>query len=144
MQQNDKNLCILFETECWLYISEELSPERKEFWDSHISSCTTCASHLESSRYVSSVYTENCTEDIPDTVFNKVIESLPVKKSFWDKCRPFFTEWKGYYAFTKIAFACVLLIAAFSKILLTDKPIPIKEMTAQVFKWDDDELSAKI
>lgn len=144
MQQKNKDLCKEFEIEVWLYISDELSVERKKAWKLHLEQCPECKTLLESNNELSEFYTENMSEDMLDSVFEKALEKATNKLSLsgWFKYR--LSGFSKSFAFGKIILGSSLVTAALIFMFLSQKTNPVKHVVDTVAKWEDTTFKAKV
>lgn len=144
MQQKNKDLCALFEIEVWLYISGELSAERKKAWDLHLEQCHECSALFKGNKELSAFYSENMTEDMLDSVFEKAIEKAGSKLSLFDWFKYRFADFSRSFAFGKIILGSALVSAALIIMFLSQRPNPVNRIADNISKWDDTSFNAKV
>lgn len=146
MISNDKMICKEFETEVYLYIDNDLSAERLNFWRGHLTKCNDCASLLKEVEMISNVAEEKLTEDLLDVKYDKMIERAVRQKKFsigeW-----FFPKEKSKEKFalaTKIAIVSGLAVIAVIISLLSPKPNPVKAIPNDLLDWEGKKIVAQI
>lgn len=144
---NDENMiCKEFETEVYLYLDNDLSTDRKKFWEQHITSCRTCSSLISNVEIVLDQARVELTEDLPDAKFDTMIEYTVQKKRFK------IAEWffprgtaKEKLAFSiKLAVVGVLVAIAVIISLTTQRPNTVKTISKELLDWEGKEVTSQI
>jgi hypothetical protein len=144
MQQKNKELCDLFEIEVWLYISGELNEERRKAWKLHLAECAQCSALLESNKELSEFYSDNMSEDMLDSVFEKAVAKATTKLSLIEKIKYHVTDLTKSFAFGKIVLGSSLVTAALIIMFLAQNTNPVKQLTETISKWDDNSFNTKV
>jgi hypothetical protein len=80
MVTRNNTICKDFENEAGLYIDKDLSPEGMNFWNSHIISCETCSSRLDTINYAESFAKKELAVELTDSTFEKIINKVFTKR----------------------------------------------------------------
>jgi len=134
----------IFEQEVWLYLSQELSEARMEFWDQQISSSVELKSILNESKQILNIYGSETLVDIDDPIFDGMISNA-TKPSLISKMKKLFSsnDEKGI-SFHKVALATTLSIAALIMLLLNDKPNQVKTISNELLEWNAGSLTEQM
>ncbi|MEJ2193936.1 MAG: hypothetical protein P8X73_03640 [Ignavibacteriaceae bacterium] len=73
MKTNISNNCNQFSNEIWLYIDGELSTDRINQWNEHVSICSKCISKLKTLKDTIILYENLPLEDIDNETYKKMI-----------------------------------------------------------------------
>jgi hypothetical protein len=144
MQQGNKSFCAQFEIEVWLYISGELNDERKKSWKLHLEQCPECSALLESNKELSAFYSENMSEDLLDSVFDKAVEKATAKLSLAGWFRFYIKSMAKSFAFGKIVLGGSLVTASIIIMFLSQRPNPVKQISDSISKWEDTTFTTKV
>jgi len=162
MQKENNNPCAFFETEVWLYISNELSPDRKKVWDAHLEICSECRALLNGNREFAGMYKENMEEDILDSSLDCIIAAAVKEKSLLKKGTESLKDFGGSFSLGKIAFGTTIAAVSVIALLVTRTPemqqaqnqikapdqvqvqLPNGAQQVKIVKWDDAEQRSKI
>lgn len=139
-------ICKEFEREVYLYLCNDLSTDRKEYWIQHIAVCKTCTSLISDVGTVLDQASLELTEDILDAKFETMIENAVQKKRFK------ITEWlfpqgtvKEKFAFSlKLAVVGVLAAIAVVISLSTNQPNTVKTISNELLDWEGKEVITQI
>ena len=151
MNQENKQLYNQFKDEVWLFLDNDLPEERMEFWRLKLNEIPELEEIISDYRSVSEYY-ENVKEiDVGTDNYNKMIDKAIRKKTIPTKLKIFFENillGESEFAFGKIAFASVLIIAAVLISVLSNKPNPVINITntinADLLEWDADFVDDQI
>jgi hypothetical protein len=146
MSNDEKMICQEFEREVYLYLDDDLSAERKEYWKQHIDGCKTCSSLLSDIEIVVKNAHEELAEDLLDSKFEKMVEKAVQKKRFK------IAEWlfpqgtaKEKYAFSlKLAVVGVLAAIAVVISLTTQRPNTLKTISNEFLDWEGTKVNSQI
>ena len=148
--------CTIFEREIWLYISGELSPERKKQVEAHIENCSNCKALLKSNTEISRLYSPNMQEDILDSTFERIISETIASNTAYHKITRRFKKPAILHSFGKVILGTTIAAVSVIAILITITPktphlpdsiIPTEtgeKSGPKAIKWDDTEQRAKI
>lgn len=136
MQNSDKMICIIFETEMWLYIDNALTDDKMEFWRVHLRGCSKCREMLNQSEELSSPVQENELADLDDTKYDVMVSKALKhnKQSFFGSF--FKSKNKNIVSIGKIVFATALVVASVLISLLSDKPNSMKSFGKEILDWE--------
>ncbi len=144
---NDENMiCNEFEKEIYLYLDNDLSTDRKEYWKQHISNCKTCSSLISDIEIVLDQARIELSEDLPDAKFEAMIEKAVQKKRFK------IAKWlfpqgtaKEKFAFSvKLAVVGVLAAIAIIISLTTQQPNTVKTISNELLDWEGKKVTSQI
>ena len=144
---NDENMiCKEFEREVYLYLDNDLSTDRKEYWKQHIVNCKTCSSLVSNVENVLDQARVELTEDLPDAKFDKIVEHAVQKKRFK------IAEWlfpqgtaKEKYVFSlKLAVVGVLATIEVVISLTTNRPNAVKSISNELLDWEGEKVTSQI
>lgn len=144
MQKTDRTLCNQFESEVWLYISDELSDDRKKLWDRHLAECGECSALLRSNREISSFYKENMAEDINDFALERILKNAAEEVSFFQKIKQNIIELHNSYTFGKVVLGSTLVVASLVIMLFSQNQNSVKHLANSLLNWEDTEVVTKI
>lgn len=135
-----------FELERYLYLANELTTEKKDFWNKKLESNSELKKMLDE---IDTPYKEVLTDtkiDIDEEEFTKIIESV-VHQKFISKLKNTFLNILnsensniGY----KIGFATFILIVGITVSLFDKKSNPINTLSNEMLVWDDSSISNRI
>lgn len=144
---NDENMiCKEFEREVYLYLDNDLSTDRKEYWKQHVANCKNCSSLISNVEIILDQARVELTEDLPDAKFDTMIENAVQKKRFK------IVEWlfpqgtaKEKFAFSiKLAVVGVLATIAVVISLTTQRPNAVKTISNELLDWEGKEVTSQI
>lgn len=144
MQKENSNSCRAFENEVWLYISGEMSADRKKMWDGHIELCGVCSELLRSNREIEEIYVSNSETDMLDSSFERILAAATKKEPVSKKLTGTIKEFGSKFTFGKIVFGTTVAAASLIALLVTYHPAPEVKKPAEAIKWDDTEVTSKI
>jgi hypothetical protein len=144
MQNNEKFICKIFETEMWLYIDRSLPDSKMEFWRSHLRHCNTCRELIGQSGELVSSVSENVLVTMDNVLLEKMI-SKAIGKGKQNPLSHFFNVKKEkIISVSKIVFASVLVIAAVLISLLSDKNNSVKSVGKELLDWEGSSVLSEI
>ena len=146
MINDESMICNEFEKEVYLYLDNDLSTDRKEYWKQHITSCKTCSSLIGELEIILDQARVELTEDLPEAKFDTIIENAVQKKKFK------IAEWlfpqgtaKEKYAFSvKLAVVGVLAAIAIIISLTNQQPNTVKTISNELLDWEGKEVTSQI
>lgn len=151
MKTNISNNCNEFSIEMWLYIDGELSTDRINQWNEHVSICSKCSSKLKTLKDTIILYENLPLEDIDNETYKKMITtattkfSSPINKSFtqYNSRGRSLSEIFGFY---KLAFGGGLVVAAIVLVFITlfnGPKIPTipEKIPLELLQWDGPRIS---
>ncbi len=146
MSNDEKMICEEFEKEIYLYLDNDLSADRREYWRQHIASCKTCDSLISDVEIILDKACVELTEDLLDAKFDKMVEQAVQKKRFK------IAEWlfpqgtvKEKYAFSlKLAVVGVLAAIAVIISLTTNQPNTVKTISNELLDWEGKKVTSQI
>lgn len=143
MNQEKKQLYNQFEKEVWLYLDRDLPDDRMTYWREKIDELPELKKFIEDYKIVSKSYDGVSNIDIGADTFNAMIDKAIMKRTLTSRIRTFIKNILNSdteFAFGKIAFAGVLIIAAIIISVLSDKPSPVSNFTntinSEILAWD--------
>ena len=149
LSENKDYLIKEFENEIWLYLDGDLPESRIKFWNEKINDVPELLEILNETKQVLNIYDSSVITDVNDTAFEKMLQRATVRTSLLDRVRRFIsglnsTEDSSQSNIHKIAFGGVLVIAAMVIFMLTEKPNPVKTISADVLDWDAEIISEQL
>ena len=151
MNSELKQLIQEFEKEVWLFLDEDLSENRMEFWKLKLKEIPELNNYIEDYMLVSELYNETKDVELDVSKFNSMIDVALNTDSFLNKVRRYFSNLfssESEFVFGKIAFASVLIIAAVSISIISNRPNPVINMTntinAKLLDWDAEFVDNQI
>lgn len=146
MSNDENKICKEFEKEVYLYLSSDLSAERKEYWKQHIADCKRCSSLISEIEIVLDQASLELAEDLPDVRFDTMIENAVQKKRFK------IAEWffpqgtvKEKFAFSlKLAAVGILATIAVIISLTTQRPNTVKTISNELLDWEGKKVTSQI
>ncbi len=139
MEQEKNKLKKIFEEEVWLYLSNELSEGRMEFWKKKLDENFELKQILEESLQILDLYNQNNQYDINEEKYNSIIDNIVAKKTLIQEINfkvSNFINRKNELQFGKIAFASILIIITIGISFLSKKETPLKKLSKEI----NDEL----
>jgi hypothetical protein len=138
--------CRDFETEMWLFLSDEMTGERTAYWNNHLAGCERCSSALGGAVRISSVIKEESLDCIDDASFNRMIDKAVGAKRYDLKSlfgiKPVFGESKSIFG--RAAFAASLAVIAIIIALATDQSVQVKSIPSEVLDWNGSGITHQI
>ena len=144
MNNDGKAICKEFQAEIFLYLSDELSIERRMFWKKHLLTCSDCKSEMETLIKISDALKEEAI-DVGNLSFDKMIETATAKRGwlqYFLKNRHNYDEKKSFYG--KAALAGALATAAIIVSIITHQSIPVKNIPNNILDWEDTQVVSQI
>jgi uncharacterized radical SAM superfamily Fe-S cluster-containing enzyme len=137
LSENKDQLIKEFENEIWLYLDGDLPESRIQFWNEKINEVPEILETLNETKQVLNIYDSSVAADVNDTAFEKMLQRATVRVSLLDRVRRFISGLSStgdnpQSNIQKIAFGGVLVIAAMVIFILTEKPNPVKTISADV------------
>lgn len=128
-----------FEKEIWFYIDNSLSTKRKNFWDEKLIDFPELKAEFKETAKVLDIYNEFSNEDLLDVKFETIINNAVQKKKN-DFIKFIETENRT----VKLAFGAMLAAASIVILLLSSRPNPVKNISADLLDWNAEKLNTKI
>ena len=161
MNKNKQITCESFNSEVFLYIDQDLSGERKNFVENHLSECAVCKSLLKEVKSLTVDYDALPLENIDNSLFNNMINKATkvtpigeIKQETYFQKRKSLVEMFGFYRLAiggaTIAAAIILIIIFFVVESDIKKGVPTdildwhgEKITNQIERIEDRILSLK-
>ncbi|MCW8850432.1 MAG: hypothetical protein OQJ81_10680 [Melioribacteraceae bacterium] len=150
MNQEKKQLFEEFSKESLLYLDGDLPKDRMEFWDKKLLDIPELNKVIEDYHKVSEIFSQPDIT-LSDDKFDLMIDKAISKKSMSSRFTYFINNLFSVnmeFAFGKLAFTSVLIIAAIFISILSDKPSPVIKVTenisAEILDWDADFVDSQI
>jgi hypothetical protein len=150
MNQEKKQLFEEFNKESLLYLDGDLPKDRMEFWDNKLVEVPELNEFIEDYCDVSKIFSQPDIK-LSDTKFDVMIDKAISKKSMSSRFIYFINNLFSVnmeFAFGKLAFTSVLIIAAIFISILSDKPSPVVKVTenirSEILDWDADFVDSQI
>ncbi|MBI9070840.1 MAG: hypothetical protein JEY94_04540 [Melioribacteraceae bacterium] len=147
MLSENKFLIEEFENEIWLYLDKNLDDERMLYWKDKIENNDEIKTIYDEINSTLNSYSQLETETISEIKFSSMIQkTIEIdNKSIINR----FVQWlKGINIvglnFPKLALSGSLALVAFLIILFSNKPSPLKEISADLLDWDAPQLTSKM
>lgn len=146
MNNNERTFCNDFEMEVFLYLDNELLPERKEFWEMHLKDCNKCRQTLSSVISIFNQVREESKDDLLDAKFDKIVEQAVSTKKFS------LNEWffphgtiREKYSFSlKIAVVGIITVVTLVISLTSQKPNTVKNISSDLLDWEGKKITTQI
>ncbi|NOX66584.1 MAG: hypothetical protein GXO85_12555 [Chlorobi bacterium] len=141
----DEHLIDEFEKDIWLYLDNDLPTERMNFWETQIQNNAKIGQKFNEIQRFLSDYDNYPSEKLESNKFNTMILKATKKEHLFLKIKSIFHfDNKSESLLPKMAFVTSLTIAAIVMLLLSQKPNPIKEISTELFDWDDESTTMQI
>lgn len=115
MESRDNKTCQDFKNEVWLFLDQDLTTDRMEYWNHHIQQCETCSSLLASISDATTSAKEDLFIELADPAFDKIITRVFTQKK--NSVFSLTSKLRNHRLFTttrlKYSFAAGLIILAF-------------------------------
>lgn len=151
MNQNINQLVQEFEKEVWLYLDQDLSDDRMEFWKQKIKEIPELNKYIDDYIAISELCIQSESDQLEIKKFNSMIDVAINTDSFLNKTQRYFSNLFSNdpeFVFGKIAFASVLIIAAVVISIVSNRPNPVVIMTntinEELLDWDADFVDDQI
>jgi hypothetical protein len=148
MLTNTKRLVEQFEREVWLYLDNDLSPERMKFWNEKIIVHQELKSLLDENKKLVELYEKVSLNEFSEARYSEFVSHAVKKKNtlsdFIQKVNPFKIEKDRMFNPVKIAFGGVMAAAAIVILLLSNKPNPVKNLSNEILDWNSEGISEQI
>ena len=148
MLTNTKHLVEQFEREVWLYVDNDLSPERIQFWNEKIIAHSELKSLLDENRKLLELYKNIPLNEFSEARYSEIVSKTVKKKNraatLIQKINPFRIEKDRIFSPVKIAFGGTMASAAIVILLLSNKPNPVKNLSNEILDWNSEEISQQI
>ncbi len=148
MLSKTKQLIEQFEREVWLYLDNDLSPERMKFWNEKIVEHKELKSLLDENRKLIKLYKNVPLSEFSEVRYSEIVSQAVKKKDtvsdFIQKINPFKIEKGIIFSPVKIAFGGAMAAAAVVILLLSNKPNPIKNLSNEILDWNSEGISEQI
>lgn len=148
MLSKTKQLIEQFEREVWLYLDNDLSPERMKFWNEKIVEHKELKSLLNENRKLIKLYKNVPLSEFSEVRYSEIVSQAVKKKNtvsdFIQKINPFKIEKGRIFSPVKIAFGGAMAAAAVVILLLSNKPNPIKNLSNEILDWNSEGISEQI
>jgi hypothetical protein len=148
MLSNTKHLVEQFECEVWLYLDNDLSPERMKFWNEKIIEHRELKSLLDENEKLLELYEKTPLNEFSEVRYSEIVSQAVKKKNtvseFIQKVNPFKIEKDRIFSPVKIAFGGAMAAAAIVILLLSNKPNPVKNLSNEILDWNSEGISEQI
>jgi hypothetical protein len=149
LSKNKDHLIIEFENEIWLYLDGDLPESRLKYWNEKIDSVPGLLEILNETKQVLNIYNSSVITDVNDTEFERMLKNATARSTLMEKVRRFSSNFglktkDNQSNIPKIAFGGVLIIAAMVIFMMTEKPNPVKTISADVLDWDAEAISEQL
>jgi hypothetical protein len=148
MLSNTKHLVEQFEREVWLYLDNDLSPERMKFWNEKIIEHRELKSLLDENEKLIELYEKTPLNEFSEVRYSEIVSQAVKEKNtvsdFIQKINPLKIEKGRIFSPVKIAFGGTMAAAAVVILLLSNKPNPIKNLSNEILDWNSEEISQQI
>ena len=139
MQSEIETLKAEFEKEMWLYLDNSLSSERKKFWDEKLIEFPELKTELEETTNALNIYNEFAGEDLLDSKFEVIINKSTAKKQ--NRLLRFITTEDRT---VKLVFGGTLAAASIVILLLSNRPNPVKNISADLLDWNPEKINTQL
>lgn len=148
MLSNTKHLVEQFEREVWLYLDNDLSPERIKFWNEKIIEHRELKSLLDENEKLIELYEKTPLNEFSEVRYSEIVSQAVKEKNtvsdFIQKINPLKIEKGRIFSPVKIAFGGTMAAAAVVILLLSNKPNPIKNLSNEILDWNSEGISEQI
>jgi len=143
--QKDKHLIEEFEKEVWLFLDNNLPSERMSFWETQIRNNLVIKQKFEEIQNLISEYDAFPSEELEHTKFKAMISNATKRERLFPNLKSLFSSNNDSESvIPKMAFVTSLTIAAIVMLLLSQKPNPVKELSTELFEWNDEITTTQI
>ena len=148
MLTNTKRLVEQFEREVWMYLDNDLSPERMKFWNEKIIEHQELKSLLDENKKLVELYEKVPLNEFSEARYSEIVSHAVKKKNtlsdFIQRVNPFKIEKDRMFNPVKIAFGGAMAAAAIVILLLSNKPNPVKNLSNEILDWNSEGISEQI
>lgn len=140
-----------FEKEMWQYLDGTLTQEKTDYWDKKIKDYPELNKFIEEYESIAVKYNSILDVELDDDKFNLMIDEAISKNNNFNKFKillqNIFSS-DSEFTFGKIAFASLLIIAAITITIISNRPNPMQNLSesinSKVLDWDADFVDAQI
>jgi hypothetical protein len=140
-----------FEKEMWLYLDGTLTQDRREYWDRKIKDYPELKKLIEEYEKIAADYNSILEIKMDEDKFNSMIDQTISKDNNLNKFKSLIQKIfssDSDFAFGKIAFASLLIVAAITITIISNRPNPMQNLSesinSKVLDWDADFVDAQI
>jgi len=143
--QNDDYIIEEFEKDIWLYLDNDLPPERMNYWNSQIQNKPEIRNKLMEVQNFLVDYNNLADENLDVLKFEGMIRKTTKQERLFSKITSFFKfNNESESLFPKLAFVTTLTIAAIAMLVLSQKPNPVNKISNDLLDWDDEITNTQI
>ena len=143
--QNDDYIIEEFEKDIWLYLDNDLPPERMNYWNNQIENKPEFRRVLAETQGFLSEYSNLTDEKLDKLKFERMIRKATKQERLFSKITSFFRfNNESESLFPKLTFVTTLTIAAIVMLVLSQKPNPVNKISNDLLDWDDEITNTQI
>lgn len=142
---NDEYIIEEFEKDIWLYLDNDLPPERMDYWNNQIQTKLEIQRVLTETQNFLTDYNDLADEKLDNLNYEKMVRTATKQERMFSNIKLLFNfSNESESLLPKMAFVTSLSIATLIILILSQKPNPVNKISSEFLDWDDEITTTQI